>query len=162
MAHFGNYIASVISADKHAGKDTTPASMAARMGIRHSMMSRFINDTKPHSVHPKTLERMCRGISNDPVVRAGLRIAYLKDQVGSGEDAQLIRIDLDRAARSRERDEHPIGLDYSMLSRTAYDFKLGDRTLRAIAKIIEASSRSHHFRRCVHDLGDIAEHDMKC
>jgi hypothetical protein len=161
MAHFGNYIASIIKAERNAGKDTTATSMAARMGIRGSMMSRFLNDPQARGVNPKTLEKMCRGISDDPAIRAGLRIAYLKDQIGTGRDVDLIRIDLARAARTTEIDEPPAGeVDYDSLRRASVGVRLDVRSLGAIEKIIRATARSHRFRRCVRDLGDIAEQDI--
>jgi len=158
MAFLGNYIASVIAAERKAGKDTTAASMAARMGIRHSMMSRFLNDPKPRGVHHETLERMCRGISDDPIVRAGLRIAYLKDQIGTGRDATLVRIGLDREPRTSERD---VGADaYAAFAQVAERVGLDAQTVAALAKIIEASAYSIRFRRCVRDLADIARQDI--
>jgi hypothetical protein len=158
MAFFGNYIASIISAEQKAGKDTTAASMAARMGIRHSMMSRFLNDPKPRGVHPHTLEKMCRGISEDPIVRAGLRIAYLKDHVGTGRDADFVRISLDRATRLDESLESLSG--YDSLRATAERERLDAQTVSAIQTIIEASARSVRFRRCMRDLADIAKEDI--
>src|SRR6266446_1698867 len=159
MAFFGNYIASIIAAERKAGKDTTAASMAARMGIRHSMMSRFLNDPKPRGVHPKTLEKMCQGISDDPIVRAGLRIAYLKDHVGTGRDADLIRIGLDREPRTGEKAaaDHK---DSHLLTQVAECAGLDAHTVAAIASIIKASAQSVRFRRCVRDLADIAKDDI--
>jgi hypothetical protein len=159
MAFFGNYIASIISDEQKAGKETTAASMAARMCIRHSMMSRFLNDPKPRGVHPRTLEKMCRGISDDPIVRAGLRIAYLKDHLGTGRDADLVRIHLDRAPRAADaKAGEPDG--YDLLRAAAERVHLDAHTVGAVVKIIEASAHSVRFRRCVRDLADIAKEDI--
>jgi hypothetical protein len=160
MGYFGNFIASAIHAEQKAGKDTTAASMAARMGIRHSMMSRFINDPEPRGVNPRTLEKMCRGISDAPIVRAGLRIAYLKDRVGTGKDADLVRIDLVRAGPAREGNVARAFLDYSALGKIAARLRLNEPTLSALAKIIKASARSQCFRRYVRNLSEIADHHI--
>lgn len=165
MAYFGNYIAAAIKAEQDAGLDTTPASMAGRMKIRGSMISRFLNDPEPKSVHRKTLDRMVRGISKDPIVRAGLRIAYLRDQMGSGDDVDLIEISMKKSGpragshdgAPRIREEEPI---YSRLAKVAAKVALDSRTTKAIETILRACAKSQRFRRSVRDLADIAEHDI--
>jgi DNA-binding Xre family transcriptional regulator len=160
MGYFGNFIASVIDTEQKAGKETTAASMAARMGMRPSMMSRFLNDPKRHGVHPKTLEKMCKGIGDDPSVRAQLRIAYLKDQVGTGEDAGLVRIDVIRARRITQGNAERPFLDYRGLGTLAARLGLNESTLCALSKIIKASARSNRFRRYVRNLSEIADHHV--
>jgi hypothetical protein len=157
MAHLGNYIAGVIADERAKGKDTTPASMAARMGIKPSMMSRFLNDPRPRGVHLKTLEKMVRGISYDPFVRAGLRAALLKDLVGLGEDAKLVEIRL-RSTIANDKEGHyhkrtsALTPDYTTLSKTAQRVALDARSLKAINKLIEQCATSKKFRRFLIDL----------
>lgn len=155
MAYFGNYIKSIIEAEIRGGKETTAASMAERMGIKSSMMSRFINATKPIGCNPETLRKMISGIGEDRETKDGLLTAFIKDQLLlAGEEASGLELILRKTTRAREEPG-----DYS-LARTATECALDSRSINAIKTIIRACSKSKRFRRSVLDLCEIAEHDI--
>lgn len=94
MSKFGNYIAEFIDQANESGQgeEITAASLAARMGIKQSMMSRFIHGNATRC-NPRTLKKMCEGISPEASVQAGLLAAYLEDQkIGPAKEMVHIEI----------------------------------------------------------------------
>jgi hypothetical protein len=162
MSRLGNYVTAQIEREKAAGKPTTAKSMAHRMGIKGSMLSRFQNDPN-RGLHPKTLAKMVRGISDDPEIQAGLLAAFLEDQLAAGatltpEVSQLVFVQLSkRATRTTEEPDRRYGGQYERLSKVAAAAALDTRSLRAIETIIAGCRDSVPFRRSVRDLADIAE-----
>ena len=159
MSALGNFITRQIERERAAGKDTTAASMAKRMKLKPSQLSRLIN--KPHpGCNRSTLENMCIGISDDKHVRAELEAAYLSDQ-RVGDFADLIEIAVrGRSARVKEKNEGYGTVTYQSLSNEAKRAQLDDQTTKALVQVIRAAAESARFQRSVRDLADIAKHDI--
>jgi hypothetical protein len=158
VAHLGNYLTTLVEVERKAGLGTTATSLADRMAVPRPLISRLMNSAAPIGMNRETIERMVNRISKDPSVKAGLLIAYLKDQL-VGDAADSVQI---KAARATDEPpcEYGRGPNYDRLAKVAAALALNHGTLRAIEQLIRGCAKSKRFCRSVRDLADVAEHDI--